>query len=87
MRSILETAGWTVKFMEGSFNEGQFYGLQVINDRSEPSAAAARVLCCALENGGFTFFERVAPATSNITPLRLLVGKNNGSGSDKGINH
>ena len=77
MRSILESAGWTVKFMEGSFDDGQFCGLQVINDRSEASAAAARVLCRALENGGFTFFERVAPAASNITPLRLFVGRDN----------
>ena len=77
MRSILESAGWTVKFMESSFNDGQFYGLQVISDRSEPSRAAARVLCRALENSGFTFFERVAPSTSNITPVRLLVGRNN----------
>jgi hypothetical protein len=75
MRSILESAGWTVKFMEGSLNDGQFYGLQVISDGSERFAAAARILCRAFENTGFTFFERVAPAISSITPLRLLVGR------------
>jgi hypothetical protein len=80
MRSILESAGWTVKFMEGSLKADRFYGLQVINDGSEPSVIAARILCRAIEDAGFAFFERVAPAISNITPLRLLVGRTSHSG-------
>jgi MinD-like ATPase involved in chromosome partitioning or flagellar assembly len=77
MRSILESAGWVVKFVRSNFDSGQFYGLQVVNDGSEPAMAAARILCNAFKSAGLAFFRRSAPATANLSDFRLIVGRDN----------
>lgn len=77
LRSILETCGWAVKFMQSPFENGQFYGLQVVNDGSEPALAAAIILGRAFEAAGLAFFRRTAPATANLSAFRLIIGRAN----------
>jgi hypothetical protein len=77
MRSILEIAGWNVKFMTSSFENGKFYGLQVVKDGSEIGDSAARLLCNAFDKVGLPFIPRTAPTPKNLSPLRLIIGQNN----------
>jgi hypothetical protein len=77
MRSILESAGWNVKFMTSSFEEGRFYGLQIVKDSSEIGDSGARLLSRALEKVGIPFVSRTAPTPTNLSPLRLIIGQNN----------
>ena len=77
MRSILEAAGWNVKFMTSTFENGMFYGLQVVRDSSDAGDAAARVITGAFEKAGIPFVLRTAPTPKNLSPLRLIIGQNN----------
>ncbi len=77
MRSILESAGWNVQFMTSSFENGRFYGLQIVTDSSEMGDSAARLLSGAFEKVGIPFVSRTAPTPKNLSPLRLIIGQNN----------
>ena len=76
LRSILESAGWNVKFLTSAFENGEFFGLQVVRDGSKVAASTGRLLCEALEQFGFAFILKTAPSP-NLSPLRLIVGKCN----------
>jgi MinD-like ATPase involved in chromosome partitioning or flagellar assembly/ABC-type transporter Mla subunit MlaD len=83
LRSILESAGWNVKFMTSSFESGKFYGLHLVKDSSDIADSAARILSGALEKVGVPFIRRTAPTPGNLSPLRLIIGQSNWMASAK----
>jgi hypothetical protein len=63
--------------MTGSFQNGRFYGLHVVRDDSQVAGSAARILTETLTRFSLPFTPRSAPSPQNLSPLRLIVGKNN----------